>query len=600
MFISRLKFHLKKFWGSLKTPYVLLCISVISAIFIFSVWVALFTYEPERSETLFYNPFYVFIVIFLPITSIVISIINIFKLMLDLIMKKPGSQLRFFMTLAFMIIVFIVSFVITFISIGIIKNNMEIWLTKDIDMGLQSIVESFEEKLKTKKMTMTEAIEKLYERNILPNAVGGRYRESTLESMLHSRGITNFSIIYENSDTNYYMFKYGIDPVINLDISERTKTSNFYTESEYENSFYVTALIPITNKNENNIYALWTEEMEKDFVSRRNNSLNVLRLYRSMSLFYADFSMILNLLYIFVIGIACFITIISVSFMSRIITEPVISVSNMAEAITASNFDVHVDTHGAGEIRLLIHRFNIMARSLKHHRDIEEETQKINLWKDVALKLAHEIKNPLTPIIMNAEFIKYLTDKERIKDKEKIDNAIAVILRNAETIQSLVKTFSQFSFETNLSEEKISINEVLKEVVSSFTCGDKIIFHTGYTKIDYKIKMDRQKLMIAFTNMIKNAVEAIEPKETGYIYISTYHEIIENKDYFLISITDTGVGIKNESVASIFEPYYTSKEKGTGLGLSVVEKIISDHGGSIDVVSVEKEGTTFFIKFEVK
>ena len=113
------------------------------------------------------------------------------------------------------------------------------------------------------------------------------------------------------------------------------------------------------------------------------------------------------------------------------------------------------------------------------------------------------------------------------------------------------------------------------------------------------INMDREKFAMAFRNLLKNAVEAMENSRSSIIYISSYHEIIDLNEFFIISITDTGVGIDKNNLHKIFEPYFTSKEKGTGIGLATVEKIISEHNGTIDVESIVGEGTTFFIKFMV-
>ena len=112
--------------------------------------------------------------------------------------------------------------------------------------------------------------------------------------------------------------------------------------------------------------------------------------------------------------------------------------------------------------------------------------------------------------------------------------------------------------------------------------------------------MDREKFIMAFRNLIKNAVEAMEHSKSSFIYVSSYHEIIDLNEFFIISITDTGIGIDNNNLHKIFEPYFTSKEKGTGIGLATVEKIISEHNGTIEVESIVGEGTTFFIKFMVE
>ena len=204
------------------------------------------------------------------------------------------------------------------------------------------------------------------------------------------------------------------------------------------------------------------------------------------------------------------------------------------------------------------------------------------------------------PIIMNAELIdRRISSNMSDKDIEKVKKSTSIIVKNANVISVLIKSFSEFSFAIKLSEDKQSINGVILEVVDSFKNTPNIQFNVVLSRHDHFINMDREKFAMAFRNLLKNAVEAMENSRSSIIYISSYHEIIDLNEFFIISITDTGVGIDKNNLHKIFEPYFTSKEKGTGIGLATVEKIISEHNGTIDVESIVGEGTTFFIKFMV-
>ena len=183
------------------------------------------------------------------------------------------------------------------------------------------------------------------------------------------------------------------------------------------------------------------------------------------------------------------------------------------------------------------------------------------------------------------------------KDVERSKKSTNIIVKNANVISSLIKSFSEFSFAIKLSDEKQSINSVVVEVVESFKNVNNVNFNVVLSKHDHFINMDREKFIMAFRNLIKNAVEAMENSKSSIIYISSYHEIIDLNEFFIVSITDTGIGIESGNLHKIFEPYFTSKDKGTGIGLATVEKIISEHKGTIEVESIVGEGTTFFIKF---
>ena len=287
--------------------------------------------------------------------------------------------------------------------------------------------------------------------------------------------------------------------------------------------------------------------------------------------------------------------------LSRLITRPISLILNATNSITNADFNIDMKLGGVHDMRNLIHRFNVMARALKYHRDRENTRARLETWREAAIKVAHEIKNPLMPIIMNAELIdRKISVNMTEKDVARAKNSSSIIIKNANVISNLVRSFSEFSFVIKLSDEKQSINGALIEVLESFKNINTIKFSVVLSKHDHFINMDREKLIMAFRNLIKNAIEAMEKSSRSVIYISSYHEIIDLNEFFIISITDTGIGIEKNNLHKIFEPYFTSKEKGTGIGLSTVEKIISEHNGTIDVESIPDEGTTFFIKFMVE
>ena len=270
-------------------------------------------------------------------------------------------------------------------------------------------------------------------------------------------------------------------------------------------------------------------------------------------------------------------------------------------SIINADFDIDMKFSGIHDLRNLIYRFNIMARALKYHRDRENTRLRLETWREAAIKVAHEIKNPLMPIVMNAEIIeRNLKNNMSDKDIEKIKNSTTIIIKNANSISNLIKSFSEFSFAIKISDKKESINEVILEVLDSFKNIPNIKFKVSLTKHDYSLNMDRDKLIMSFRNLIKNSIEAMENNNIeSIIYLSSYHEIIDYKEFFTVSITDTGIGIENNNIKRIFEPYFTSKSKGTGIGLATTEKIIMEHKGYISVESIIGEGSTFFIRFEI-
>ncbi|MDO6994998.1 ATP-binding protein, partial [Brachyspira innocens] len=383
---------------------------------------------------------------------------------------------------------------------------------------------------------------------------------------------------------------------IPLDINYKLDNDDtVFINSEYNGLFYVNAIIPLAYSNN---YVIWSEVMPQNYIEIRNSALEAFRIYNSVNMFTNEFSVILNLLYLFILGISTFFSIILGIVLSRLITRPISLILNATNSITNADFNIDMKLGGVHDMRNLIHRFNVMARALKYHRDRENTRARLETWREAAIKVAHEIKNPLMPIIMNAELIeRKLSVNMTEKDVERSKKSTNIIVKNANVISSLIKSFSEFSFAIKLSDEKQSINSVVVEVVESFKNVNNVNFNVVLSKHDHFINMDREKFIMAFRNLIKNAVEAMENSKSSIIYISSYHEIIDLNEFFIVSITDTGIGIESGNLHKIFEPYFTSKDKGTGIGLATVEKIISEHKGTIEVESIVGEGTTFFIKF---
>ncbi len=218
------------------------------------------------------------------------------------------------------------------------------------------------------------------------------------------------------------------------------------------------------------------------------------------------------------------------------------------------------------------------------------QTQKIAAWQMMARHLAHEIKNPLTPILWSAES---LLDPDVRKSPTFLmavkENANSII-KEVKRLQGLVSEFSSFAKMPEAVLKTDRIEKVLEEVISMY---DKAKINIRIKKIFQPdiplVKIDEGMMKQVFINLIKNAIEAMPMG--GDITIITLS--LEGKVF--IKVTDTGVGIPSDVQHKVFDPYFTTKESGSGLGLTICSKIINDHGGHIKLISGENEGTTIII-----
>ena len=215
-------------------------------------------------------------------------------------------------------------------------------------------------------------------------------------------------------------------------------------------------------------------------------------------------------------------------------------------------------------------------------------------WSDIARKIAHEVKNPLTPIKLSAERIeKKFTEKTYSEDE--ISLLTKTISRQVDDIGKLVDEFSSFARMPEAEIKLDNLTQCLKESYQLYFNSRKDIkMNFIKTDTDIYFQFDKLQLSRSFNNLIKNAVEAVEKIPNPSIEIKIY-----NEQKIFIEIKDNGVGIDDKMISKIFEPYFTTKSKGTGLGLSIVKRIIEDHGGKIKIEKNKNmAGTTSFIIFE--
>ena len=293
------------------------------------------------------------------------------------------------------------------------------------------------------------------------------------------------------------------------------------------------------------------------------------------------------IIYISLVTLLLFLSItIAIRFSSRFF----ISINNLitaSEKIGKGNLDVKVPELKADrEMELLNKNFNSMIEKLKNQQDKLLSNERHDAWETVARKMAHEIKNPLTPIQLTIDNLnsKYLPDLSDEK-KQKYQDNLKTILKQIKQIENLVNEFSDFArmpkphFKNNDLIKVLNENiELLKKIDSSINF--KINNKTGKKVI---INFDNEQFNRLFFNLIKNSIESIKEKvkKTNETLKNIDIEINQRRDYITVNVTDTGEGFRDKKTKDIIKPYYTTKEKGTGLGLSIVDKIINDHNGSI-------------------
>lgn len=224
------------------------------------------------------------------------------------------------------------------------------------------------------------------------------------------------------------------------------------------------------------------------------------------------------------------------------------------------------------------------------------QAQKNAAWGEVARRLAHEIKNPLTPIQLSAERLQHkLADKLSANDASILTRSTTTIVQQVEAMKEMVDDFSEYAKPSKKQTVAIDLPILVQEVLALYVLKSGVKFKANYeTGGGLLINGDPVSIRQVLHNLIKNALEAIETE--GLIEINLHRVQKNDTDFIEISLFDDGPGIKEDQIEKIFEPYVTTKAKGTGLGLAIVKKIVEEHGGAIWVDGRRKAGAGFIIQ----
>ena len=223
------------------------------------------------------------------------------------------------------------------------------------------------------------------------------------------------------------------------------------------------------------------------------------------------------------------------------------------------------------------------------------QAQKNAAWGEVARRLAHEIKNPLTPIQLSAERLQHkLSDKLEPADAGILQRSTRTIIQQVEAMKEMVDDFSEYAKPSKKQTVDIDLSSLVQEVLALYALKSGVKFKADYEAGLLIINGDHVSIRQVLHNLIKNALEAIDAH--GLIEITLHKVQKNNTDFIEIALYDNGPGIKDEQIEKIFEPYVTTKAKGTGLGLAIVKKIIEEHGGAIWIDTNRKVGAGFIIQ----
>ena len=305
------------------------------------------------------------------------------------------------------------------------------------------------------------------------------------------------------------------------------------------------------------------------------------------------------IIYILIVSLLLFLSIIiAINFAARL-TKPIINLIGASEKIGLGNLNAKVPKIEANkEFEKLNANFNSMIDKLKSQQDKLLLSERHSAWENVARKLAHEIKNPLTPIQLSIDRIREKYTTTVGSDSKNFTSYLNTINKQIKDIEHLVNEFSDFARMPKPILKKVDITQIVKRALKLHELSEtNISFSLSKNKSYFYQKVDEEQFNRVFINLIKNSIESIHEKisKTADFKGKINIDIRDDSDYIYITIIDNGVGFAHVDKSKMLTPYYTTRKKGTGLGLAVVSKIVNDHNGEILFQSI-KDGAKVEIK----
>ena len=341
-----------------------------------------------------------------------------------------------------------------------------------------------------------------------------------------------------------------------------------------------TVMIKLTSLVDTYLYI--SRNIDEEILRYLNETEEAVSFYYSVENSQTGIKVTFAIIYIIVVTLLLFLsTSIAITFAARL-TKPIINLIGASDSISRGALDVKVpEVETDEEFKQLNQNFNQMIERLKEQQNKLLITERYEAWESVARKLAHEIKNPLTPIQLSIDSLREKYKAKLNTDSKEFERYLETINRQIKDIEKLVNEFSNFARMPRPILKKIDIKNVLDKSLDFIKLSSKNSINLIISTNEKFIKGDEDQLNRVFINLIKNSEESFfdlkqkDPNFKGNIDI----EIDYNNDYIVLIITDNGTGITDAKKA--MTPYFTTKKKGTGLGLPIVTKIINEHYGNI-------------------
>ncbi|MCU0433707.1 MAG: ATP-binding protein [Bacteroidia bacterium] len=293
------------------------------------------------------------------------------------------------------------------------------------------------------------------------------------------------------------------------------------------------------------------------------------------------------------------LSVLAAIFVSNYLTHPLRLIQEKMRQVKLGKTNDPIQWHNHDEIGSLVFEYNRMITELAQSAEKLAQSERESAWREMAKQVAHEIKNPLTPMRLSIQLFERAYKDKAPGIDEKIERMSKTLIEQIDTLASIANAFSDFAKMPKVTSERMDLLQMARNTVELFrdtSEGMDISFDAG-NLTEAQISADKEQLVRVFNNLLKNAVQAIPEERTGKITVTLTRQPTDTGPRYLLAFADNGTGIADEVIDKIFVPNFTTKTAGMGLGLAMVKNIVEHCGGKIWFETAKDKGTTFFVSF---
>ncbi len=279
-------------------------------------------------------------------------------------------------------------------------------------------------------------------------------------------------------------------------------------------------------------------------------------------------------------------------FITNKITRSFFIIGNKMKEVRLGKTNEEIEWNYKDEIGELVQQYNIMVRQLEQSAEALAKSEREGAWREMARQVAHEIKNPLTPMKLSIQYLQKAINNNQTNVKELTSNVANTLIEQIDHLSKIAADFSRFANIGNKNVETLDLHQVISSLIGLYSSNPKVNLQWKRVNTPLKMEADKTHMNRLFTNLLTNAVDACVEKEKCNIEIGEE----KNNGFILIQVKDNGEGIPEETKSKIFVPNFTTKTSGTGLGLAMCKSIVEQAGGDIWFETETGKGSTFFVQ----